>query len=82
MNLFEEVKDLLATALQLADAGSGLTEDTELLGAMPELDSQAVVHVITALEDNFGFIVEDDEISGETFATLGALVEFVQSKVM
>ena len=41
----------------------------------------AVVTVITALEDQFGFVVEDDEISAETFATFGSLVQFVESKV-
>ncbi|TAN71929.1 MAG: acyl carrier protein, partial [Gallionella sp.] len=29
----------------------------------------------------FGFIVADDEISAETFATLGSLVKFVERKL-
>jgi acyl carrier protein len=41
----------------------------------------AVVNVIAALEDRFGFTVDDDEISGDTFATLGSLVDFVAAKV-
>ena len=53
----------------------------QLLGSLPELDSMAFVTVITALEDQFGFVVEDDEISAETFATFGSLVQFVESKV-
>jgi acyl carrier protein len=36
--------------------------------------------VLTALEDRFGFEVEDDEIDGSTFATVGSLVEFVRGK--
>jgi len=39
-----------------------------------------VVNVIAALEDRFGFTVEDDEINGATFASLGSLVSFVRDK--
>jgi acyl carrier protein len=76
----QSVRGILADTLQLADGGSGLEADTPLLGALPELDSMAVVTVITAIEENFGFVVEDDEISAETFATFGTLVCFVQDK--
>ena len=76
----QSVRGILADTLQLADGGSSLHADTPLLGALPELDSMAVVTVITALEDNFGFVVEDDEISADTFATFGTLVHFVQDK--
>jgi acyl carrier protein len=41
----------------------------------------AVATLITSLEDHFGFVVDDDEIDGSTFATIGSLVEFVQSKL-
>jgi acyl carrier protein len=58
-----------------------MTADTALLGAVPELDSMAVVSVITTLEERFGFAVADDEIDGSTFATVGSLVGFVQRKL-
>jgi acyl carrier protein len=41
----------------------------------------AVVSLITALEEQFGITVEDDEIGAATFETLGSLTEFVQQKV-
>ena len=52
-----------------------------LAGAIPELDSMAVVTVITTLEERFGFTVADDEIDGSTFATVGSLVAFVKSSL-
>jgi acyl carrier protein len=52
-----------------------------LLGALPELDSMAVLGVITSFEDRFGFAVEDDDIDGSTFATVGTLVAYVSSKL-
>jgi acyl carrier protein len=76
----QQVRSILRDTLQLGDRASRLTADTALLGNLPELDSMAVVTVITALEDRFGFVIEDDEISAETFATFGSLVDFVQGK--
>lgn len=79
--MLDEVKTILGDVLQLGSRGKLLTPDSGLLGSMPELDSMAVVTLITALEDRFGISVADDEISADTFATLGTLVAFVESKV-
>jgi acyl carrier protein len=54
---------------------------TPLLGAIPELDSMAVVAVLTALEERFGMALDDDEIDGSTFANVGALVDLVERKL-
>jgi acyl carrier protein len=78
--MIEDVRALLGRALQLGERAGGLRAETPLLGNLPELDSMAVVTVITALEDHYGFVVEDDEISAETFATLGSLATFVSEK--
>ena len=75
-----EVTDILAQVLQLGDRAAQFTIDTQLLGSLPELDSFAVVSLVTALEDEYDFIVDDDEISADTFATLGTLVAFVEGK--
>lgn len=78
--MIEEVKSLLGDSLQIQDRVAQMNADTPLLGSLPELDSMAVVSIITALEENYGFIVDDDEISAETFETLGSLVSFVEQK--
>ena len=80
MNVTEDLRLLLADTLQLGTRAQSLTADTVLLGALPELDSQAVVQIITAIEDHFGCVVADDEVSADTFATFGTLTEFVASK--
>ena len=77
----EHVIRLLGRVLQLGDKSRSLTRDSALLGTIPEIDSMAVVHVLTALEEHFGIVVSDDEVSAETFATLGTLVDFVESKL-
>lgn len=78
--MLEAVKNILSQALQLGDRVADFTPDTPLLGSLPELDSFAVVTLVTALEDEYDFIVDDDEISADTFATLGTLVAFVEGK--
>jgi acyl carrier protein len=79
--MHEEVKAIVADVLQLGGKVDSWTADTPLLGSIPELDSMAVVAILTSFEDAYGFVVEDDEISAETFATLGTLTGFVERKL-
>lgn len=81
MNTMKEVLSLLDEILSLNGRAAGFALDTPLLGAMPELDSMAVVALITGFEERFGFTVDDDEIEGSTFATVGSLVAFVDAKL-
>lgn len=81
MDVKQEVAALLDDVLGLQGRSAGFDGATPLLGAVPELDSMAVVAVITHLEEHFGFVVEDDDIDGSTFATFGSLVEFVEFKL-
>jgi len=81
MVTFEQVRQIVGDVLQLGDRTEGLQPETALLGNIPEFDSMAVVGVITALEEQLGIVVEDDDISGEIFETLGNLTEFVNSKL-
>jgi len=78
--MFDHVKTVLGEALQIEDRTSEMTRGTLLLGNLPELDSMAVVTVLTALEDNFGFIIDDDDLVSDAFLTLGSLVSFVEDK--
>lgn len=73
------VQQILLTTLGLQDRP--LTVATPLLGSLPELDSMAVISVITALEDHFGITVDDDDIHARHFATVGSLAGFVQSRL-
>jgi acyl carrier protein len=77
----DDVKNILADVLSLGEAKNSLNEDSALLGSIPELDSMAVVNLITALEEHFGITVDDDEISATTFETLGSLTAFVRQKL-
>lgn len=80
MQSLEQVKSILADALSLGERGTALTADTGLLGNLPEFDSMAVINVIAAMEEHFGIVFEDDEISASAFQSVGTLSALVDSK--
>ena len=81
MQHLEEVKNILCTVLSITDRKGSLSEESSLLGNIPELDSMAVVNVITALEEHFNIVIEDDEIDSKIFETLGTLTRFIDNKL-
>jgi acyl carrier protein len=81
MDNITKIKGLLGGVLSLGDRSNAMTADTPLLGGIPEFDSMAVVTVVTALEDEFGILIDDDELSAEIFATVGSLADFVRDKL-
>lgn len=81
MRTADDLKTILNDVLSLEGRASGFVADTPLLGAIPELDSMAVVSLITAIEDHFGVAIADDEIDGSVFATFGSLLGFVEQAV-
>jgi acyl carrier protein len=76
----EAVRSLLAATLGIEDRSASLDASTALIGGLPEFDSMAVIEVVTALEQHFDLQFDDDEITGEVFATLGTLAAFVDAK--
>lgn len=81
MDVAKEVVRVLDEVLSLNGRSASFTRDTHLLGAIPEFDSMAVVSLITTLEEQFGILIDDGDIDGETFATVGALVDFVSGQL-
>ncbi len=79
--MLKETIEIIAEVLQLGDRAQSFDENTQLMGSVPEFDSMAVVSVITAIEDNFGVVVDDDEVTAELFETVGALQSFIQQKL-
>jgi acyl carrier protein len=75
-----EILGILDEVLSLGGRALRFDRDTPLLGALPELDSMAVVSLITRLEERLDIVIDDDEIDGDTFASVGSLADFVQGK--
>lgn len=81
MPIFKSVLTLIDEVLNLGGKIAGLKPSSPLLGAVPGLDSMAVVNLIERIETQFGIELDDEEIDGSTFATVGSLTDFIKSKV-
>jgi acyl carrier protein len=75
------VKAVLVSALGVEERAHVIDADTQLLGSLPELDSMAVLVLVHDLEEAFGIVVEDEDLSADIFDTLGALTAFVDRKL-
>ena len=79
-DVLQGVQAVLDEALGLGARAYELTAESELLGSIPELDSQAVLHVLLGLEERFDIEVEDDDVDAEVFETVGSLANLVRGK--
>jgi len=82
LDVEQEVIRTLRSVLSLDPRKVPLRAESPLLGSIAELDSMAVVSILTAIEERFDIVVADDEVDGRTFASVGSLSRFVQSKIV
>ena len=73
------VKAAVIETLGLEGRGHTI-EPTTSLSSLPEFDSLAALELIVELERRFGITIEDDDVSGETFATVATIAALVCSK--
>ncbi len=76
----DAVRSALVETLGIEGRAGSIGPETALFGALPELDSLAVLELIVVLEQRFGIAVDGDDVTAEAFATLGSLTEFVSGK--
>ena len=78
MNVTDTVLRVLDDALSLQGRALAFDRSTPLLGALPELDSMAVLALIGGLENQFGIAFQDDQLDSAAFATVGSLSALVE----
>lgn len=82
-----ELKDIrtrleaVVNALYGADDSGARSADWVLSGRAEELDSVLVLRLVLAIEQEFGIVIQDDQIRPETFANLHVLSQLIQRKV-
>lgn len=81
MNVEAEVLRTLDEVLSLGGRSAQFSRETALLGAIPELDSMAVVALVETIEAQLGVAVDDGDLDGAVFATVGSLVDFVAERL-
>lgn len=74
------VIEVLVSTLGIEEQAETLDASTPLFGELPELDSLGVVELTAALESRFDIQIDDEDITGDVFETVGSLAEFVASK--
>ncbi len=79
----ETLRAVLVDILGLAETQvAEFDDDTELFGAIPELDSMAVAGLLTEVEDRLGIWIEDEEFETEMLETFGNLLAFARTKAL
>jgi acyl carrier protein len=72
---------MLGETLNLGARAEKLQAHSELFGSLPELDSMALVMLVMDIEQRFGFMLDDEDVTAENFATLGSLTQLIDSKL-
>jgi acyl carrier protein len=75
------VRAAVIETLGLQDREGTIIEGTLLFGSMPELDSLALVELITALEERFGFQMDEADITADVFESVGSLAMHIDSQL-
>lgn len=77
--LLTEIKKIITNTVGSNMVPNPLDDDYPLVGNL--LDSLGVTNLIVALEEHFGFIFNDDELSAEAFENTLSLAELVSGKI-
>ena len=73
------VRSLLIDVLGLDKSRVARFDDeTELFGALPELDSMAVATLLTEMEERLGILIEDEDVEAEDLMSFGRLVALAE----
>ena len=79
-NLAPRVKELIVRRLKLDIDPTSIQNDAPLFGEGLGLDSIDALELVLGLEQEFGIKVEDEEVGVKAFASVNALVDFIEQK--
>ena len=81
MSAIQRVKETVVRALDLQVDPEEIPDDEVLFGGGLGASSIAVMEVVVALEEEFDFEVEDDELRLERFESINSIVAYVESRL-
>ena len=79
-DLAPRVKELIVRRLKLDIDPKSIEDDAPLFGEGLGLDSIDALELVLGLEQEFGIKVEDEEVGVKAFASVNALVDFIEHK--
>jgi len=77
--LLSEIKKIIKNTVGDKVVPDPLPDDYPLVGNL--LDSLAVTNLIIALEEHYGFLFSDDELSAEAFENALSLAALISGKI-
>ena len=81
MDSMDLTRKILRSCMQLGSEVDDFTPATQLLGGFPEFNSLTITAIIASIEDELDSDIEDAEITGEIFETVGTLSAFIGEKL-
>ena len=76
----DAVKAVVVDTLGIEDRANTLHAASPLFGSLPELDSLGVAELVVALEQRFDVEIDGDDVSADTFETVGSLAAVIEDK--
>jgi acyl carrier protein len=76
----QRVKELIVRRLKLDIDPQSIDSSAPLFGEGLGLDSIDALELVLGLEQEFGIKVQDEEVGVKAFASVNALVEFIEQK--
>lgn len=73
--------EALVRRLYNAEEDEPLSEELVLLGEDGSFDSVAALQLLLAVEEEFGIVVQDEEIRPENLKSLSCLTRFIEGKL-
>jgi acyl carrier protein len=73
----DAVKAVVVETLGVEDRADTIDASTPLFGALPELDSMAVLELVLELEQRFGIEIDGADVTADAFETLASLATLV-----
>ena len=80
LGLIQRVKEAVVRALDLEVDPAEMAYEEVLFGGGLGISSIAVMEVVVALEEEFEFEVDDDELRLELFSSIASIVGYVEQK--
>lgn len=71
----EQLNEILSQSLAIN--AQNFTEQTPLLGHIPELDSMGITLLVMRVESEFKIQLLNDDMEASKFATVGSFLDFV-----
>lgn len=80
-DIAQRVKQALVQGLQLKINPEDIADDESLFGEGLDADSIAALEIVFALEEEFGFEVEDEDLRVDLFESVRTLTSYIEGRL-